>query len=173
MSQLLLWVNGSPTNFFTIEKGLIQWDPLSLLLFNLCVNGLSCLLNQLLLGDNPSGFRIGDRVLLNHLQFAEDTLIFCEKSCEQVEKIGAILKIFLAILGLKLNYSKSSLIGCNVEAEKVGVLVGLLDVWGGKSANCLSWCPPWGKSQKKELLDSGGGENEGRAQLLELKIPIS
>lgn len=74
--------------FFDIEKGLRQGDPLSSIIFNICVNGLSTMLNQLLgdLGGNLfSGVNFGGGLTLNHLQFAADTLLFCEKDEHQLE----------------------------------------------------------------------------------------
>lgn len=86
------------------------------------------MLNQLLDGYNPCGFRVGGELLINHLQLAYDTLIFCGKDPEQLEQISAILEIFLAISGLKVNYSKSSLIGCNMKAEDLQNLARFIDV---------------------------------------------
>lgn len=65
---------------------------------------------------------------LNHLQFADDTLIFCINNVDQVQKIGVALDIFLAISGLKVNYSKSQILGCKVSQEEFKNLADLLDV---------------------------------------------
>lgn len=81
-STLAVLVNGSPTEFFEIEKGLRQGDSLTPLLFNIVANVFSCMLNMLLAGQSPCGFRIGE-MIINHLQFADDTLIFCEDSESQ------------------------------------------------------------------------------------------
>ncbi|XP_057432133.1 secreted RxLR effector protein 78-like [Lotus japonicus] len=71
-ASLAVLVNGSPTDFFKIEKGLRQGDPLSPLLFNICINGLLCMLNKLGSNDTPVGFHIGNGLCLNHLQFADE-----------------------------------------------------------------------------------------------------
>ncbi|XP_057428588.1 uncharacterized protein LOC130722016 [Lotus japonicus] len=113
-ATLAVLVNGSPTDFFQIQKGLRQGDPLSPLLFNLCVNGMSCLLNQALDGSIPSGVDIGKGLRLNHLQFADDALLFCEGDLRQVKRLALTLEAFLFVSGLKVNFRKSSLIGVNV-----------------------------------------------------------
>ena len=118
-ATLAVLVNGSPTDFFEIEKGLRQSDLLSPLLFNICVNGLSCLLNHLLVSRRPCGIQIGVSLSLNHLQLVDDTLIFCENDPYQVDCITDILESFFLISGLKLNASKSQTIGCNVEEEEI------------------------------------------------------
>lgn len=99
-TSLAILVNGSPTDFFSIEKGLRQGDPLSPLLFSLCVNGLSCLLNQLLGAENYCGVKISRNLVVNHLLFVDDTLLFCENSEGQLETICNVLLSFLYASGL-------------------------------------------------------------------------
>lgn len=94
-------VNGSPTDFFSIEKGLCQGDLLSPLLFNICVNGFSCMLNKIVTVDNPCDFSIGNGLVLNHLQSLDDTLILFSNNADHIQKIGAGLEMFLAISGPK------------------------------------------------------------------------
>lgn len=89
--SLAVLVNGSPTEFFGIKKGMRQGDPLSPLLFNICVNRLSCMLNQLLASKSPCGFRLRKGFWVNHLQFADDTLICCGNEVSPLESIAAVL----------------------------------------------------------------------------------
>ncbi|XP_057418742.1 uncharacterized protein LOC130712948 [Lotus japonicus] len=124
-ATLSILVNGSSTSFFDMEKGLRQGDPLSPLLFNLCANGLSCMLNQLLGEVLFSGVRIGTGLALNHLQFADDTLLFCENDENQIDLLCNALLSFLFASGLKVNLHKTFLIGCNVEVSEVERIAGL------------------------------------------------
>lgn len=94
-TSLAILVNGSPTDFFNIEKGLRQGDPLSSFLFNICANGLSCMLNQLLEDTSFSGVKLGADLRLNNLQFADETLLFCENDEEQLDLLCNTLLAFL------------------------------------------------------------------------------
>ena len=51
-----------------------------------------------------------DKVRLKHLQFADDTLIFVHRQSDVVTNYFRILDVFDVMSGLKLNYSKSSII---------------------------------------------------------------
>jgi hypothetical protein len=109
-------VNGSPTKEFKLEKGLRQGDPLSPFLFNIAVQGLSCMLQR---GCNLGlieGVSIGQAGLaLSHLQFADDTLIFSSAFLESMQNVKRILLCFELMSGLKVNFSKSSIFGVGIE----------------------------------------------------------
>ncbi|XP_028094444.1 uncharacterized protein LOC114294507 [Camellia sinensis] len=77
-SHISVLVNGSPTQEFSPHRGLRQGDPLSPFLFNLVVEGLNILMKKakiLNLIKRPDIGLVG--LNLTHLQFADDTLIFC------------------------------------------------------------------------------------------------
>ena len=63
-----------------------------------------------------SGFQVGNSALttVSHLQFADDTLILGDKSWTNVRAMRAILLLFQSLSGLKVNFSKSCLVGVNV-----------------------------------------------------------
>ena len=61
-----------------------------------------------------SGFKVegrgGKGVEVPHLLFADDTLIFCEASKNQLLHLHWVFMWFEAIFGLKINHEKSELI---------------------------------------------------------------
>ena len=63
------------------------------------MEALSCLIN--IRG------RSGDDLQITHLLFADDTLVFCEASQEQMSFLSWLLMWFEAISGLSINLDKS------------------------------------------------------------------
>ena len=61
-----------------------------------------------------SGYKIvnreGEEVQNTHLLFADDTLVFCKDSKDQMAHLGGILLWFEALSGLKINLDKSSVL---------------------------------------------------------------
>ena len=49
--------------------------------------------------------------IITHLQFADNTIIFCDAKEEQIKNVVAILRCFEAVSGLKVIFFKSELIG--------------------------------------------------------------
>ena len=128
--------NGSPTGFFQSFRGLRQRDPLSPYLFVIGMEVLSCLLKRAVKGNFISGCRLGDRdggeLVISHLLYADDTIIFCEANSEQLMCLRWTLMWFEAFSGLKINLNKSVIIPLgrvdNVEllAAELGYGVGSL-----------------------------------------------
>ena len=54
---------------------------------------------------------------VSHLQFADDTIIFCESEVDQLLNVKRVLRCFQVISGFKINFSKSSLFGFNIDKE--------------------------------------------------------
>ena len=63
-----------------------------------------------------TGYKIGwERTLsIFHLQFANDTFILGERSWANVRAMRAILYLFAAMSGMKVNFHKIELVGVNV-----------------------------------------------------------
>ena len=128
--------NGSPTGFFPSSKGLRQGDPLSPYLFVIGMEAISCLINRAVEGNYFAGSRIavgrGEDMVISHLLYADDTLIFCQANKEQLKYLSWILMWFEALSGLKINLNKSEVIPIgivdNVEelASELGCKVGSL-----------------------------------------------
>ena len=104
-------INGSPSGFFHSSRGLRQGDPLSPHLFLFAMEALSQLLSCARNGGFISGFRVGGRgregLIMSHLLFADDTLIFCDAKADQLQYLSWTFMWFEAISGLKVNLSKT------------------------------------------------------------------
>ena len=107
-------VNGSPTGYFKSTRGLRQGDPLSRYLFVPGMELFLILINKAASVGFLSSFnlkgRIGEEVQVTHLLFADDTLVFCKDSREQLVYLSWILMWFEALSELKINPSKSALL---------------------------------------------------------------
>lgn len=63
---------------------------------------------------------------MTHLQFAGDTLFFCEPYAEEIVGFKVILTCFELVSGLGINLGKSTLIGVGVEEHMVRRMVDAL-----------------------------------------------
>ena len=107
-------INGSLSVFFQSLRGLRQGDPLSSYLFVIAMEVFSCLLRMAISGDFLSRWRVrgrgGEGILISHLLFADDTLVFCEESHDQLTHLSWLLMWFEACSRLRVNLEKSKLI---------------------------------------------------------------
>ncbi|XP_034697243.1 uncharacterized protein LOC117923106 [Vitis riparia] len=106
-------INGTPTGYFQSSRGLRQGDPLSPYLFVIAMEVFSVFIKRAVEGDFLSGCRVKGRsqegVLISHLLFADDTLVFCKPSQDQLTYLSWLLW-FEAVSGLRINLEKSELI---------------------------------------------------------------
>ena len=114
-------INGSPSDFFGSSRGLWQGNPLSPLLFDIVMEALSRMLDVAASAGQFSGFSVastaGPSVMVSHLLFVDDTLIFCDAELSQIANLRAILARFEEVLGLRINLGKSELVtvgGCTI-----------------------------------------------------------
>ena len=136
MVHFSILVNGTPSGFFSSFRRLRQKDPLSPNLFILVMENLSCLLSRAKDGGFIEGFQVKERhevgVEVSHLFFADDTLIFCDTSKENLKYLSCVFMWFETCLGLKIILEKGELIPVgdvpNLEglAEVLGCKVGTL-----------------------------------------------
>jgi hypothetical protein len=123
-------INGCPSGFFASTRGLGQGDPLSPLLFVVVMEALSRFLDRAVQGGFLSGFSVGAQygsaVMVTHLLFADDTLMFCDANNARIEHLGRVLTRFEAFSGLKINLGKSKMVPVGVvpNMAKLATILG-------------------------------------------------
>ena len=122
-------INGSPLDFCGSSRGIRRGDPLSLLLFDVVMEALSGMLDVAAALGQFSGFFVGSTtsasMMVSHLLFEDDILIFCYVDPNQLVTLREILNRFEEVSGLKINLVKSELVPIG-EVHNLDVLVGLL-----------------------------------------------
>lgn len=109
-------VNGSPTPPFKLHRGLRQGDPLSPLLFDLVAEVLSLVFRKAESLGLLHGIPVSNGgIKISHLQYADDTIIFCPPDLDVLLNIKKSLIVFHLTSGLKVNFFKSSLMGVNLD----------------------------------------------------------
>jgi hypothetical protein len=130
MVRFSILVNGIPSGFFNSSRGLRQGDPLSPLLFVVVMEALSWMLIAALDQGNLTGFSVGSReieaLVVNHLLFADDTLIFYGAQEEQIRHLRCIFLCFEAASGLRINVGKSEVVPIGVvkDVDRLAHLLG-------------------------------------------------
>ena len=142
-STFFLMINGYPTSFFTFERGIRQGDPMSPLLFVLCMEYFTRIMFYL--GKQP-GFSFHPRcksLAINHLCFADDVILFCKGDYSSVSLMLQGLQLFAATSGLKVNPRKSQFYSCGLSDQENAMILNssglnkgsfLSGTWGSQLA---------------------------------------
>ncbi|CAL1369899.1 unnamed protein product [Linum trigynum] len=180
-------INGESKGFFTAHKGLRQGDPLSPGLFVLVMDILSFMLSKLKEDGKIKGFFMNEeeqRGEVTHLLFADDTLIFCDASPDQILHIKATLACFQAVTGLKINLDKkviytvgdvpepeffANILGCNWSSNPPKYLGYPL----GAKLNVISFWDPILLNYKKKLESWSSRYLSAGGRLVLLKSVLS
>ena len=131
-ARFSILINGCPQGFFASSRGLRQGDPLCPLLFVLIMETLSRLMARATQERFLSGFLVGmerdNPLMVSHLLFVDDTLIFCNADVAQLEYLRYVFTWFEVVSGLRVNLQKSEM----VLVGDVPNLEDLADVLGCK-----------------------------------------
>ena len=185
-------VNGTSKGFFQSSRGLRQGDPLSLYLFVIAMEVFSYFLKRVVDGGFMSGCKVKGRndkgVQISHLLFADDTLVFCQASQDQLTYLSWLFMWFEAVSRLRINLEKSELIpigrveniddlaldfGCRVgslPSTYLGLPLGApfksVSVWDGVEERFRKRLAMW----KRQYLSKRGRAALIRSTLLNLPI---
>ncbi|KAA3456692.1 reverse transcriptase [Gossypium australe] len=112
------------------EEGSRQWDPLSPFLFLICAEGFSILIEEAKQKGLMKGAPISRaRFSINHLFFADDSILFGDASCEGAKAVRDIINEYELISGQRVNFEKSLIyFGANVNLEVKENIVNMLGV---------------------------------------------
>ncbi|GJS11041.1 RNA-directed DNA polymerase, eukaryota, reverse transcriptase zinc-binding domain protein [Tanacetum coccineum] len=109
----------SPTEEFQFGKCLKQGDPLSPFLFLLVMETLHISFQRVVNAGMYQGIKVGGLINLSHMFYADDAVFVGEWSESNISSRIHVHDCFHKVSGLKINMSKSKLMGIEVEAGKV------------------------------------------------------
>ena len=108
MVSLLVLVNEVPTQQFNTRRGLRQRYPLSPFLFKMVIEALCILLHGVVLLNLFNIIKVeNDEVSISHLQYANNTIIFCEPAVDQLLNVKKCCDVFKLCLILKSIFKKA------------------------------------------------------------------
>jgi len=154
-TTISILVNGSPTDEFTPKRGIRQGDLLAPFLFLIVAEGLTGLVRAAKRVNLYKGVDVSNQgVQVDLLQFADDTLFFCNPSYHNVMVIKAILRSFELVSRLRVNFHKSMVGAVGISELDKCVYAKCLNsrhmdmpfkylsmVIGGNPRRCEFWTP--------------------------------
>ncbi|KAH1037977.1 hypothetical protein J1N35_039720 [Gossypium stocksii] len=123
-------LNGLSNEWFSPLRGLRQGDPLSPYLFLICVEGFSTLIKAAKQKGLMRGVSIGrERILINHLFFTDDYILFGNASNERAKVVGDVIKEYETISSQRVNFEKSLIyFRTNVDVNIKDTIINVLGV---------------------------------------------
>lgn len=121
--------NSFLSDFFPVERGCRQGDPLSPYLFLLCAEILSILLKR---NKDVKGITIDETEYLIS-QYADDTSLILDGSSRSLDASLRVLQLYADISGLKINLDKTNVIWIGSKKHS-------------QDSICVKWGLKWGSS---------------------------
>uniref|UniRef100_A0A803PII9 Reverse transcriptase domain-containing protein n=1 Tax=Cannabis sativa TaxID=3483 RepID=A0A803PII9_CANSA len=91
------------------SRGLRQEDPISPYLFLICAEGLSTLIRRYEEKKWLHGCKVANGApIVSHMLFADDSLLYCKATNEEVFYISKLLQTFAEASGQRVNFEKST-----------------------------------------------------------------
>ncbi|GJS24842.1 RNA-directed DNA polymerase, eukaryota [Tanacetum coccineum] len=112
-------VNVSPTEEFQFHKGLKQGDPLSPFLFLLVIESLHISFQRVVDAGMFKGIVLGPSLHLSHMFYVDAAIFVGQWNESNIDTIVHVLECFHRASGLRINMSKSKLMGISVDTDKV------------------------------------------------------
>ncbi|XP_074283433.1 uncharacterized protein LOC141607982 [Silene latifolia] len=102
-----LCLNGSIFGYFKGKRGLRQGDPISPLIFTICMDYLTRMINYAVSRWPFQYHPLCKASKLNHLMFSDDLLMFCKGNAASIMLLLRVFSSFSRAYGLSMNSSKS------------------------------------------------------------------
>nr|GEY51015.1 RNA-directed DNA polymerase, eukaryota, reverse transcriptase zinc-binding domain protein [Tanacetum cinerariifolium] len=108
-----------PTKEFNFQKGLKQGDPLSPFLFILVMESLHLSFQRVVDACMYKGVQLNSSLSLLHMFYADDAIFVGEWCDNNINTLILVLDCFHRASGLKINLTKSKIMGTHVADHKV------------------------------------------------------
>nr|GEX01492.1 RNA-directed DNA polymerase, eukaryota [Tanacetum cinerariifolium] len=147
-------INGSPTKEFQFFKGLKQGDPLSPFLFILIMESLHLSFQQVVDASIFKGIKLSSLLSISHMFYTDDADFVVQWCDGNYTTLVYVLECFYRASGLRINMSKSKIMGVFVDSDKVKcvaskveclILKTLFSYLGSKVGGSMSRVHTWNK----------------------------
>lgn len=125
-ASIAVLINGAPSSFFRMSRGIRQGCPLSPLFFLLIIDGLSRMINAAKVDGTISGIKINQALVFTHVLFVDDVLLVgCDSDLEW-QKFMEIISIFSAASGMKVSVRKSCAYHSRLSEQRLAALKNIV-----------------------------------------------